>query len=284
MARKLRRFKRRGATYGSRNRLKPVMMAGSYSYRRGRMMANGRVDSIRAPHRYVRWANLQTAYSVSSTNAGVVLSSNLVAGSPAFNAGLLNYQTSPAIGTTYVGLSYALQLQGLPNFTEFTSLYDTYRITGYAVSIIPMYNTYNAQSVPYTQTGVAFNSNGGVSLPIIHSVIDFDDNAALNLTSGDQGVDTLRQYASYKVSRLDGNNKIWRRYIRLPSTNVGVQEMSLSTGVYAAQKRSPRLDAAAVDVNHYGLKLIIENSNFSQAYFMTFKVEVKAYIQMFQPR
>lgn len=141
-----------------------------------------------------------------------------------------NYFSTGATGPTLAGLNFRLDM--LPNYTEFTNLYDMYRINKIVVKLIPK----------VSEVGMvlgATNNSAGIQ---IHSALDFDDSAAPT------NVSQLTQYSTYKMTR--GHNIHTRVFV--PKC-----ELSANGTANAAPKAYQWLDTAHPDVAHYGMKLII---------------------------
>lgn len=224
---------------------------------------------------FTRYANINTAYSISSSNAGIQIQTTAGGSFSVNTAGLAIF--APAGTLQYTSLAFAPCLEGLPNVTEFTNLFDKYKITGVRIKLICVHNTF--PSLP--SQGDSGNDNGGMGIPVIHSVIDPDDYTPA--AASDAGIDALRAYNSYKIQRLDGNNRVWSRYLKYPAVNI-VSEAGSSSGI-AVTKRSPWIDCAFTNVPHHGLKLMIETFNpTGTGGYEVFKVELKYYMKMSFPR
>lgn len=168
--------------------------------------------------------------------------------------------TCGANTTTYVNIGYALQARHIPAVSEFTQLFDQYQIKGFAFMIAPGQNDFQ---------------DGNAPLPIIHSVIDYDD--ATPSAASEAGLNEYRERDNYRVKRFDGMNKIFRRYVKNPSLRVGaVDDSGAASFVVRAYKKY--LDAAATDVPHFGIKAMLEMHNpTGSASGINFELMVKAY-------
>jgi len=144
--------------------------------------------------------------------------------------------------TNAVGLvHYAnmFTLQQLPNYAEFTALFDMYRIK--KIEITWLYD-HNSGEVS-TSAGVAANASMG--LPNIYIVSDYDDASALGAAT-----DYL-QYEPCKITRLDKPVR-WTIY---PHVAVAVYN-----GAFAGYKndKAAWLDVASSAVEHYGCKWAVD--------------------------
>lgn len=178
----------------------------------------------------------------------------------------LTFGLPAAAGLYYSSLALTFGLSDLPNYTEYTALFDQYKILGVAVRLFPLWNSVETPQGP--------SSPGGIGT-ILHSVIDLDDNTAPGASSG--GIDALRQYKSYKAHNMAYLKKgMWSRYCR-PKILSGVYNgVSL---VSAGTNRSQWLDCSTPTVPHYGLKFIFEtNTLAATAQTLQFKIEAKFYL------
>lgn len=161
--------------------------------------------------------------------------------------------------------SYYFTLAEIPQVTSFTSLFDAYRINKLVIKFIPL--------VQYTQLG-----NGAANLAAepqwLSTVVDYDDSGILT-TEG-----ALLEYETFKQS--SPNRKHVRTFV--PATSQNLYKSSGTTIAYS-QKRKPWIDAAYTDVEHYGIKGLINGPATQANQVQTaFKVYVTAYISFKQTR
>lgn len=131
---------------------------------------------------------------------------------------------------------YSFNLTQLPNFAEFTSLFDAYRINKIVVKFVPNHNSSDVGAL-------------GQAIPNFHSVLDYND-ATAPLT-----LNQMYEYANWKMSRgIAIHKRIWR-----PTTLD-----SVDTGAGAVSSANPQwrqwINTGNANVNHYGLKIGIEQS------------------------
>lgn len=131
-------------------------------------------------------------------------------------------------GTDFkLGVNFALS--NLPTFTDFTNLYDMYRINKIVYKIIPKYSQANLSG--------GLNAN----LQQIHSAIDYDDTVA------PVSISDLTQYQTHRMTRGNGIH-----------TRVLVPKVNLSINNFAdAPKAKQWIDCDDSTVLHRGLKLYI---------------------------
>lgn len=177
--------------------------------------------------------------------------------------------TSSTTGSTAFG-SYSVYgtLDCLPNYTEFSTLFDRYKIVGMSMKFL-MFNTGAltgaAVSATYSQSGILW-----------HGITDYDDATAPPATEA--GIQQLREYESYKVKNALVANTI-KQYCR-PKLAVAAYG-----GAFTRYANMPALwvDANSTDVQHYGFKGIFEispcavSSNTIVSYI---KPELTIYLQM----
>lgn len=106
--------------------------------------------------------------------------------------------TDITVANTAVKGHWFFKLSDLPDYTEFTNLFDFFRIKGIKLTIQP---TYTGSPVDATESSIGFGS--------IHTAIERNDLSSFTGTEL-----TLMQYDTYKRSRADRGH---RRYFR-PST------------------------------------------------------------------
>lgn len=146
-----------------------------------------------------------------------------------------------ASGTASYFKGYNFSLSDLPGYTEFTSLFDFYKICAIKFVVIPCINTANIQM----DTPTVNQASANLGFMRILSVIDYNDS------SNPTNFNELREYATCRVTPfLKGH----RRYFK-PATK--------SSDDYMFRNRWISTDSTAED--YYGLKLAIDfnNTNFA---------------------
>lgn len=129
----------------------------------------------------------------------------------------------------------------LPNYTEFSYLFDQYKIVGVRMTFIYSNNVSNLSS--NTAVGSALANSG---LPVLYWVYDSDDATPL------ANLNAMREYESYTARRLDRPVKIFVRPKHL--TNIYV-----SAGVDAqAPDKQKWLDINQTSIPHYGVKFCLD--------------------------
>lgn len=144
----------------------------------------------------------------------------------------------------------AFSLGQLPSPTEFTNLYDSYKICGIKVKFL------------FERTEASVNVSNQI-MPNLVTVNDFND--ATSLTTEAQAL----EYASFKTRRLD---KPITRYFR-PTQIV-------TTGQIIKSRWNP---SSSPDISHYGLKSLIVGSS-SGVSLGRLKIYTTFYIAMRSPK
>ena len=138
--------------------------------------------------------------------------------------------------TTPINTPLAFQLAQLPNFSEFTSLYDQYQIKGIRVNIQPLLTE-----------GIASAVSGSTAIwgfPKLSTVIDYDDTAT------PVNEDVYLQYGSLRQTPA------FKEHVRYFKPKVKIGSLD-NAGVVTANnvKGGQWLDTGLSNVLHYGLKI-----------------------------
>lgn len=187
-----------------------------------------------------------------------------------------NLQVTVAANTTgYLSIAFSPMLRTVSQSSEYTSLFDMYKILGFNIKLYPIWNNWYINTM--------------VSAPVIHSCIDLDDNNAK--TAGIAGVDALRQYTSYKWRILNGSDNkstVWKTYVSHPGVKMvtGSGQNDASGTQTSVIKRSPMLDCALFAIQHHGAQFIIvmNNGGSGSAATYAFDIESKIWMSFHQPR
>lgn len=137
-------------------------------------------------------------------------------------------------------LTVAPALSLLPNYTDFTQLFDQYRIDKLRVTLYPRQNVTNGTfPSPTTDT---------VQSCQLFSVIDYDDGNPLS------GLVSAMQYQNLKTTRgLKVHSRIWTPAVEIQTLNQGTASGTMV-------KFRPWLDAATPAVQHNAMKIIAQNT------------------------
>lgn len=151
------------------------------------------------------------------------------------------------------GYAYQFFLAGLPDVSDFTNLYDQYRILKIHVRLV--LNTPNITT----------------AYPRITSVVDYDDS-----TSPTAEVDLL-QYPNAKVCQM-GPSTVSHDYEFVPRTATAMFQ-GVTTG-YAMSKPGVWLDGGYPSISHYGTKFFISNYNTTNTPNTTITMYASYQVQM----
>jgi len=146
-----------------------------------------------------------------------------------------------ASATGYNPVPLTITLNSLPNYTDFTSLFDKYKITHAEFKFTPHHNVGQVPLGPQS-----------TSIARLITVIDQDDDATPS------GLTQLMQYSSLDESLLD---KERIRHFK-PRPVVQTYRSSTSTG-YSAPDSAIWVDAAQTDVPHYCGKALVADTTAS---------------------
>ena len=207
------------------------------------------------PHTFIRLGMKSLIY-LYNTGTSPTLSS---VGSPSTDSGLTlsSYASDSLTGCYQFGFSHFFRLSNVIQSSEFTALFDRYKIVGVRYKIMYMSNMSSV--------------SGGTVLPVIHWTTDTDDaDVPASLT-------TLQAKSSCKY-KVFGNQQTIKTYIK-PMVAENVYSSSISTGY--SVKKAGWVNSVYPDVQHYGIKVWISNayspSGSQQAwtiepeYILTFK-------------
>lgn len=163
----------------------------------------------------------------------------------AYYSGFLNGSTTADVNTSYIA-----QLSQVPGYTEFTSLFDCYKIKAIKWRFSPRANS--------AEVGT------NLGLVKMFSAIDYDDNTPVNLTD-------LLQYESLKTTSTD------KDHVRYVKPRIAKQVFqSAPNPAYAPT--TGWLDCDYPTVPHYGLKLVLQqlpagtqSFDIQVTYYLAFK-------------
>lgn len=148
--------------------------------------------------------------------------------------------------------AYTFQFAQLPNYTEFTTLFDQYKINAIRLRFVP---------------NVSESSIGSSPIPDFHTVLDYTDGGA------PASKNAMLEYPNWKMTRGTATHT---RFF-YPTSFVGVLPAS---GVLTAgdPKRKQWHASDLATVTHYGLKYCIDNASASPN-IITWSVYATFYFQ-----
>lgn len=147
---------------------------------------------------------------------------------------------------TYSAFNFSLS--DLPNYTEFTNLYDMYKINCVKITFLP-------QQTESISIGSVNNPNASTRF---FSAIDYNDGTAPT------SLDEIRQYTTCKYTPIFRKHK---RVIYKPKI--------LDSNGFSI---SPWMSTASPNANYYGLKVAVDPMYSSTTTSMTYAVEAVFYM------
>lgn len=161
----------------------------------------------------------------------------------------------PAISvsnTLGYGGGFDFSLIDLPNYTEFTSLYDQYKLNAVKITFLPQ----------MTENVSLGSVNNPQACSRFMSAIDYNDSSA------PASQDDIRQYQTCKMTPV---LKQHRRYIYKPK----ILDSSSTS-------RSPWMSTASPSTNYYGIKFYVEPFYSTTTTTMIYNVEAIYYLSFKQ--
>lgn len=134
-------------------------------------------------------------------------------------------------GSTATSNAWTFKLDQVTNYTEFTALYDQYRINRIVARWVPR----------TTDSGQGAGERGN-----FYSVIDYDDSATINVVEAQESQNVKRTVTTRSHIRS------FVPAVLAPTYRVGV------TSAYGP-KFKQWVDCAYPDVPHYGIKAAVQN-------------------------
>lgn len=225
------------------------------SARQLRARTRGSKYGFRIPtHLFHRWITNFNATNVNvlrctyDTATSVLTQSNGVSGTP-----------------TECSLSLQFSLNDIPNVSEFTTLFDQYKLKAVVVTIKMLQNP-NALYIPTQSSNTSCNF-----YPTIWYTSDFDDQMTQTLAQ-------IKEFERVKHRVLYPNKEL--KIVLRPKTLSQLYRTSVTTG-YANTPGSPWLDLANTDIPHYGLKTVFDFEGLQMPATtdvrFTFKINAKYY-------
>lgn len=198
------------------------------------------------------------------------------------NQGFTTLTTTAAQQTFYYSMAMGFCLADIPDATQYSLLYDRYRLNKVEVKLYPV-NTMSA-----TSNNVVGNPNPGLTWGngqmggFVHYAIDYDDRAAP--TASDVGIDTLRNRTSYRMVNVARAKPITLSF--RPRLAIAAYEASTAFAGYS-NMRAQWLDTVSPsdDIEHYGWKAVFEIMNpSSNINYMNYKLEVTYHLEFRDPK
>lgn len=162
--------------------------------------------------------------------------------------------------SVFEGFSYSFTLSDLPDYTEYTKLFDQFRINMVKIYFIPNGNVNQIDPVIATQPSDYWNC--------IYTAIDTNDTTAPNNDN------VLRQYSTFKFSP---NLKIHKRIV-YPKPLIELYKSAVTTG-YSNLPNSQKMWVSTNDstIPYYGIKGGFDNPTATNGY-LYYKVQMVYYM------
>lgn len=157
-----------------------------------------------------------------------------------------------ALSSSFLAMYFSLDLNS--GFTEFTNLFDEYRICAVEVIFRPKYNM---------QTIASINN---IVTPFLYTAIDYDDSTAPT------NISQIEEYQTCVVTNFNGK---CRRTIK-PKVAMEVYQ-GITTSAYALAR--PWVDCANTGVRWFGLKAGVEAGASGQTALQTWEITCEYYLQ-----
>jgi len=158
-----------------------------------------------------------------------------------------------------VNKAYTFNLAQLPGVSDFTSMFDAYKIDKVNVTFWPFKATNQDPSTVSTY-----------DIPRTYLLVDYDDDNPQTSTN-------LREYANCRISTMTRKLKI----SLVPKVAQAVYRTAL-TSAYAQPNKSIKLDMSYTDVPHYGIKYA--NTTSGTAGGFGYEVQVQFYVSLYGVR
>lgn len=162
--------------------------------------------------------------------------------------------------TTTFGAIY-WDLASVPGYTEYSNMYDFYKINAVQVRFIPQTDNTDPITASWLTVSAKFNR--------LITVLDYNDRTVPT------SLDDLRQYSNCKVA---SNNYVAKRFLH-PKPTITMDEDATSGGVYGIGQstRTPWVSTASNQCEWYGIKYGIEHGSMPSDASL-YKLEFKLYL------
>lgn len=170
--------------------------------------------------------------------------------------------TAPNITSSNAGDTGSVQftLDSLPGYTEYTALFDQYRIRQVRVQCSPL-------TAPFGPATTA------TTYPTVYTVIDYDDAATPT------GVSQLQQYDTIEVTP---NGQVIERYIK-PRAALAAYSGSVFTA-FAQAPTGMWFDTDNVTIPYYGFKWATDAVTTASGEFQLYSVNITVSLECRKPK
>jgi len=203
-----------------------------------------RTIGFKGVHSFKRTCILNTPANYNLLSGSVVGGQgNGIVQNAAFDEWHLHTGANNTTNNTLYSMGLAFSMDMLPDYTEFTTLFDQYRIK----KAIIRFRTWA------TSNGVEANgaNNNPQLAALMFSQLDYDDNTAPPVSTA--GINQMREYDSFRT-----NNFITKYKPLKMSCTPRIAMAAYGGGVFSsyANMKAPWIDANSPSVQHYGMKFL----------------------------
>nr|QTE03422.1 MAG: capsid protein [Phoenicopteridae CRESS-DNA-virus sp.] len=158
----------------------------------------------------------------------------------------------------FIGAAF-FRLSDVFGASEFTGLFDSYKINCVVLKIIPDQGPKLDGAWTVRTPPIMYN-------PQFHWALDYNDNTPVN-------TNVLVEYQTYKTTPFTRPITI-KLY---PRSSSPVYNNAVTTG-YAISPRGQWIDISSPNVGHYAMKFAVDNMNHSQSQIVNFKIRPIYYL------
>jgi hypothetical protein len=160
-----------------------------------------------------------------------------------------------ATASAVTNLTFQFNLTNLPNYTNFQSVWDQYRIVAIRQTVVPQNNA------------IGLVTNTATTLLDLYSVIDYDNTSNLA---------TVNTALAYDNCMIIAPGTSATRIFR-PRVAAGVYTGSVFTGF--ANLEDTWLDSASPSVQHYGTKYLVPAAAAAQTLLQTWEIATEYWVE-----
>lgn len=169
----------------------------------------------------------------------------------------------------YWSVGYKFNLSNITRLTEYTNLFDQYKLNKVVVKIIPYSNSVDSPAGSYS-VPVA---------PFLHWCIDKDDSAPF--TADVSGIESMQERKNYKMIRLADKGVS----IVIRPCTLGYMDAAGAITPASVDNPIKWIDCAHPEVDHFGLKFIFEAVCPTAAQTIAwFRINTTYYLEFKGPR
>lgn len=180
--------------------------------------------------------------------------------------------SSVAASTGYAGATQIFYLQDLPNYTEFTNLFDSY-----CIRYVKWYCILRSTGLSMIESV----NNNTTGMPNIICARDYDTGTSGAPTNNLAGYQDIQQYSRSKSFAYTPDKRVF--VIGIKPAVAAVNYKGVGTVGYTA-KFNTKIDCVDSNVPHYGLRYVIQTPSTGASTTTTFDIYATYYLQMWNVR